>query len=238
MGREDEAPPALDHVQVAAPAGCEARARWFYGELLGLDEVEKPSPLAGRGGVWFALASGAQLHVGVADGFVAAVKAHPGLRLPDARALEALAARLGRRGLWRDVGPRAAGGAALFHRRPVRQPRGVAGARAVERLGFRRWEDGHRRTQSGSCGRFCSYLLHYRPRPPRRTARASPSFESQAVRSGPRQSYAAAPTCSPLPRTFGPWYGPGFGRERPPGRARRRIVRCTMPSCWWNGPVL
>ena len=94
MGLEDEAPPALDHVQVAAPAGCEARARWFYGELLGLDEVEKPPPLARRGGVWFALASGAQLHVGVADGFVAAVKAHPGLRLPDARALEALAARL------------------------------------------------------------------------------------------------------------------------------------------------
>ncbi len=94
MGLEDEAPPALDHVQVAAPAGCEARARWFYGELLGLDEVEKPPPLARRGGVWFALASGAQLHVGVADGFVAAVKAHPGLRLPDARALEALASRL------------------------------------------------------------------------------------------------------------------------------------------------
>ncbi len=26
--------PALDHVQVAAPAGCEAQARRFYGELL------------------------------------------------------------------------------------------------------------------------------------------------------------------------------------------------------------
>ena len=78
MGLEDEAPPALDHVQVAAPAGCEARARWFYGELLGLDEVEKPSPLAGRGGVWFALASGAQLHVGVADGFAAAAEGPSG----------------------------------------------------------------------------------------------------------------------------------------------------------------
>ena len=99
MGLEDAAPPALDHVQVAAPAGCEARARWFYGELLGLDEVEKPSPLAGRGGVWFALADGAQLHVGVAsDAFVPALKAHPGLRLPDVRALEAVAARLGTAG--------------------------------------------------------------------------------------------------------------------------------------------
>ena len=26
--------PYLDHVQVAAPPGCEARARHFYGELL------------------------------------------------------------------------------------------------------------------------------------------------------------------------------------------------------------
>jgi catechol 2,3-dioxygenase-like lactoylglutathione lyase family enzyme len=95
LGLEDAAPPALDHVQVAAPAGCEARARWFYGELLGLDEVEKPSPLAGRGGVWFALAGGAQLHVGVAGGaFVPALKAHPGLRLPHARALKLLSARL------------------------------------------------------------------------------------------------------------------------------------------------
>jgi catechol 2,3-dioxygenase-like lactoylglutathione lyase family enzyme len=94
LGLEDEAPPALDHVQVAAPAGCEARARWFYGELLGLDEVEKPSPLRGRGGVWFALASGAQLHVGVADRFVAAAKAHPGLRVASVDALEAVADRL------------------------------------------------------------------------------------------------------------------------------------------------
>jgi choline dehydrogenase-like flavoprotein len=33
-------------------------------------------------------------------------------------------------------------------------------------------------------------------------------------------------------------WGPGFGRDRPPGKARRRIVRCTEPSCLWNGPVL
>ena len=95
MGLEDEAPPALDHVQVAAPAGCEARARWFYGELLGLDEVEKPPPLARRGGVWFALAGGAQLHVGVApSAFAPALKAHPGLRVRDGGALRAVAARL------------------------------------------------------------------------------------------------------------------------------------------------
>ena len=39
----------LDHVQVAAPAGCEEDARAFYGVLLGLEEIEKPALLASRG---------------------------------------------------------------------------------------------------------------------------------------------------------------------------------------------
>jgi catechol 2,3-dioxygenase-like lactoylglutathione lyase family enzyme len=95
VGLGDELAPELDHVQVAAPAGCEEDARRFYGELLGLAEVEKPAALRGRGGVWFALASGAQLHVGVlSEHFVPAAKAHPGLRVRDAAALRAVALRL------------------------------------------------------------------------------------------------------------------------------------------------
>jgi catechol 2,3-dioxygenase-like lactoylglutathione lyase family enzyme len=90
----DEVVAALDHVQVAAPAGCEVQARRFYGELLGLVEVEKPVALRARGGVWFGLAGGAQLHVGVAEGFVPAVKAHPALRVRDAHALREVAVRL------------------------------------------------------------------------------------------------------------------------------------------------
>jgi catechol 2,3-dioxygenase-like lactoylglutathione lyase family enzyme len=86
-------PPSLDHVQVAAPAGCEAAARRFYGELLGLAEVEKPAPLRDRGGAWFALA-GAQLHIGVAEPHQPARQAHPALRLRDPAALRALAGRL------------------------------------------------------------------------------------------------------------------------------------------------
>jgi hypothetical protein len=39
----------LDHVQVAAPPGCEPEARRFFGELLGLTEVEKPELLRARG---------------------------------------------------------------------------------------------------------------------------------------------------------------------------------------------
>jgi catechol 2,3-dioxygenase-like lactoylglutathione lyase family enzyme len=81
---------ALDHVQLAAPRGCEDDARRFFGGLLGLAEVEKPEPLDGRGGVWFAV-GGQQLHVGVEDGHRPALKAHPALAVRD---LDLLAARL------------------------------------------------------------------------------------------------------------------------------------------------
>ncbi|SEC35540.1 VOC family protein [Paenibacillus sp. GP183] len=66
----------LDHVQIAAPPGCEKQARHFYGELLGMTEVQKPQALAKRGGVWFQ-AGNHQLHIGVQADFVAATKAHP-----------------------------------------------------------------------------------------------------------------------------------------------------------------
>ena len=66
----------IDHVQLAAPAGCEEEARRFFGGLLGLEEVEKPEPLRARGGVWFQVGA-QQLHVGVEDGFAPSRKAHP-----------------------------------------------------------------------------------------------------------------------------------------------------------------
>jgi catechol 2,3-dioxygenase-like lactoylglutathione lyase family enzyme len=83
----------LDHVQVAAPAGREEDARRFYGQLLGLEELEKPPVLAARGGVWFR-AGAQELHVGVADDFVPARTAHPALRLSSVDDLEGLAAVL------------------------------------------------------------------------------------------------------------------------------------------------
>ena len=70
----------LDHVQIAAPPGCEEEARRFFGELLGLAEVEKPEPLRSRGGVWFR-AGAQQLHVGVEREFAPARKAHPAFRV-------------------------------------------------------------------------------------------------------------------------------------------------------------
>ncbi len=82
----------IDHVQLAAPPGCEPEARRFFGELLGMQEIEKPPALRDRGGVWFA-AGEQQLHVGVEQGFTSARKAHPAFRVAPGR-LTALAERL------------------------------------------------------------------------------------------------------------------------------------------------
>jgi catechol 2,3-dioxygenase-like lactoylglutathione lyase family enzyme len=97
---------ALDHVQLAAPPGCERQARHFFGELLGLPEVEKPPQLGGRGGVWFSLGSH-QLHIGVEDPFMPARKAHPALRVAPGM-LDALAEHLAASGApvtWDDALP-------------------------------------------------------------------------------------------------------------------------------------
>jgi len=87
---------ALHHVQVACPPGGEAAARAFYGDGLGLSEVEKPAGLRARGGAWFRAYDGtgqvvAELHVGVQDPFTPAGKAHPAFVVDD---LDVVAARL------------------------------------------------------------------------------------------------------------------------------------------------
>jgi catechol 2,3-dioxygenase-like lactoylglutathione lyase family enzyme len=81
---------AIDHVQLAAPAGCEEAARAFFGDLLGLEELAKPEPLRARGGVWFRIGAQA-LHIGVEAGFQPARKAHPAFVVAD---YDALLARL------------------------------------------------------------------------------------------------------------------------------------------------
>jgi catechol 2,3-dioxygenase-like lactoylglutathione lyase family enzyme len=88
----------LDHVQIAAPPGCEAAARDFYGEALGLPEVPKPADMAKRGGCWFQCGD-QQIHVGVEAAFTPAKKAHPALRLADEASYHALVARLEARGV-------------------------------------------------------------------------------------------------------------------------------------------
>jgi catechol 2,3-dioxygenase-like lactoylglutathione lyase family enzyme len=83
---------AIDHVQLAMPAGVEheAEAESFYSALLGLPRVAKPEPLASRGGCWF-IAGPIQVHLGVEEPFAPARKAHPAFRVTD---LDDLAERL------------------------------------------------------------------------------------------------------------------------------------------------
>jgi len=67
----------LDHVQLAMPSGGEEKARAYFGGMFGLAELEKPAALAGRGGVWFLLQDGRQIHLGVEEPFLPNKKAHP-----------------------------------------------------------------------------------------------------------------------------------------------------------------
>ncbi len=84
----------IEHVQLAMPAGGEDAARGFYTGLLGLPERAKPPLLAARGGCWFE-APGVKVHLGVADDFRAARKAHPALLVDDLAALVAALAAAG-----------------------------------------------------------------------------------------------------------------------------------------------
>jgi catechol 2,3-dioxygenase-like lactoylglutathione lyase family enzyme len=77
---------AIDHVQLAMPAGEEDRARAFYATLLGMQELPKPPELARRGGCWFQSGS-VQIHLGVEPDFHPARKAHPALICRDYDAL-------------------------------------------------------------------------------------------------------------------------------------------------------
>ena len=79
---------AIDHVQLAMPAGREDDARAFYQDMLGIREVAKPSHLAARGGCWFERGS-LKVHLGVEQDFTPARKAHPAFIVDDLRTLSA-----------------------------------------------------------------------------------------------------------------------------------------------------
>ncbi|WP_329616346.1 glyoxalase [Streptomyces brevispora] len=80
----------LHHVQLAIPPGAEDLCRQFWGEVLGMTELEKPPVLAARGGCWFR-GGGLEVHLGVEKDFAPALKAHPGILV---RSLGGLAKRL------------------------------------------------------------------------------------------------------------------------------------------------
>lgn len=67
----------IDHIQLAAPVGSEDLARKFFGNLLGMDEIEKPDNLKARGGCWFQCGP-QEVHIGIQADFTPSTKAHPG----------------------------------------------------------------------------------------------------------------------------------------------------------------
>jgi catechol 2,3-dioxygenase-like lactoylglutathione lyase family enzyme len=92
------------------PAGGEPACRRFYGDVLGMTELEKPPVLAARGGCWFR-AAGVELHLGVEEGFAPARKAHPGILVAN---LEALVARLAEAGIVATPDPELPGYARIY----------------------------------------------------------------------------------------------------------------------------
>ncbi|ASK60951.1 glyoxalase [Virgibacillus phasianinus] len=77
----------IDHIQLAAPTGSEDKARKFFVDLLGFEEIEKPVPLRQNGGVWF-MAGSIQLHIGVEESFIPAGKAHPAFHVKNIEGLQ------------------------------------------------------------------------------------------------------------------------------------------------------
>jgi catechol 2,3-dioxygenase-like lactoylglutathione lyase family enzyme len=77
----------IDHIQLAAPNGCEVIAREFWGGKIGLTEIEKPESLQGRGGCWFEFGH-QQLHIGVEADFQPAKKAHPAFLVKNLEAFQ------------------------------------------------------------------------------------------------------------------------------------------------------
>ncbi|GAE32209.1 VOC family protein [Alkalihalobacillus hemicellulosilyticus] len=57
----------VHHVQITIPKGEEEAGRAFYCEELGIEEMEKPASLQGRGGFWLKLGH-RQVHVGTEEG--------------------------------------------------------------------------------------------------------------------------------------------------------------------------
>ena len=78
MVSNDYAFRGIDHVQLAAPVGCEEKARHFYVDILGMEEIPKPENLRSRGGIWLRCGTN-QIHIGVDGNFSPARKAHPAI---------------------------------------------------------------------------------------------------------------------------------------------------------------
>jgi catechol 2,3-dioxygenase-like lactoylglutathione lyase family enzyme len=74
------------------PGRCEDKQRAFYTGVLGWPELPKPPLLARRGGCWFEVPGGGEVHVSVEDNIRPARKAHPAFVVDVAEVAKAVAA--------------------------------------------------------------------------------------------------------------------------------------------------
>jgi catechol 2,3-dioxygenase-like lactoylglutathione lyase family enzyme len=73
---------SLHHAQVFYPPGDEARARRFYGDALGLDEIARPETLQDRAGIWYAAPPG-HVHLSADSELALHPRRHFALRVDD-----------------------------------------------------------------------------------------------------------------------------------------------------------
>ena len=83
----------LDHSFLTIQDAGEDAARRFYGEVLGLEEIQPPEGLQRSGGVWFQ-AGGQELHLGTDDAHLPPKRPHPGFRVGGSVELDEVAERL------------------------------------------------------------------------------------------------------------------------------------------------
>jgi len=85
----------FDHMTIQAPHSYQAQARAFFGTFLELPELAHPPVVTERGGLWFGLPDGRQLHIAVCEPFSPLDVGHPALRCADLDAVLARAAEYG-----------------------------------------------------------------------------------------------------------------------------------------------
>ena len=73
---------SLHHAQVFYPPGQEEKARQFYGKALGLAEIERPTSLSDRQGIWYAAGDG-QVHLSAQSDLALHKRRHFALRIDD-----------------------------------------------------------------------------------------------------------------------------------------------------------